>query len=368
MSHGLRWFELAGALGATALIWLVVVNRWLLHLTDGPPKTLTLGLSLIVLLGLAAVVGRFVGWSTLAFAIVGVLLLGEAHRSMLRTSYQAQDDAAPMAPWLSTTALEVRRFRVPVAGWETGGLRVAQLSDLHFTEALPFQYYLDALREVELTQPDILLLTGDFVSTTEALPLLERWAPLAVAAAPRVYFTLGNHDYWTAPQQITSILEAAGAVSLSGKSLTPTTPAGAVELAGTDAPWGPGLPATSASPRAKVRIVASHTPDNIYDLQQWGATVVMSGHNHGGQLRIPMLGPIVIPSRYGRRFDRGQFQVGGTTLIVSSGVGASGPPLRSFCRPDVVILELQGTSDARPLSWVLPGPCGSQRSPLGARC
>jgi hypothetical protein len=97
-----------------------------------------------------------------------------------------------------------------------------------------------------------------------------------------------------------------------------------VIITGTDAPWGGNAPVFESD--ADVRIVLSHTPDNIYDLSRRGATAVFSGHYYGGQLRLPVIGALVIPSRYGRRFDRGRFHVDGTNLVVSSGVGADNAP------------------------------------------
>jgi predicted MPP superfamily phosphohydrolase len=89
-------------------------------------------------------------------------------------------------------------------------------------------------------------------------------------------------------------------------------------------------------------LVLSHTPDNVYALAEQGATAVFAGHTHGGQMRVPWLGPLIVPSRYGRRFDRGHFDVEGTHLYVSAGVGADAPPLRLWCPPDLVVVDLVG--------------------------
>jgi predicted MPP superfamily phosphohydrolase len=69
---------------------------------------------------------------------------------------------------------------------------------------------------------------------------------------------------------------------------------------------------------------------------------VFAGHTHGGQFRIPFLGPLLMPSRYGRRFDQGHFVVEGTHLYVSAGVGADAPNLRLWCPPDLVVVDLVG--------------------------
>ena len=87
-------------------------------------------------------------------------------------------------------------------------------------------------------------------------------------------------------------------------------------------------------------LVLTHTPDNIYRLNRAGASVVFAGHNHAGQIRIPLAGPVVIPSVYGRRFDHGHFTVNGTDLFVTAGIGTVGPTLRMFCRPDIFVVDI----------------------------
>ena len=89
-------------------------------------------------------------------------------------------------------------------------------------------------------------------------------------------------------------------------------------------------------------LVLSHTPDNIYEVAERGATALFAGHTHGGQFRLPLLGPLVVPSRYGRRFEEGHFVVNGTHLFVSAGVGADAPALRLWCPPELIVVDLVG--------------------------
>ena len=89
-------------------------------------------------------------------------------------------------------------------------------------------------------------------------------------------------------------------------------------------------------------LVLTHTPDNIYELSGPGVTAVFAGHYHAGQIRIPLLGSLVVPSAYGRLFDHGHFVVNGTHLFVTAGVGAAVPPFRVYCQPDVFIVDIRG--------------------------
>jgi predicted MPP superfamily phosphohydrolase len=84
----------------------------------------------------------------------------------------------------------------------------------------------------------------------------------------------------------------------------------------------------------------SHTPDLVYPLSRRGVELVLAGHNHGGQARLPGIGPVLMPSRYGRRLDQGFFRVGPTLLHVSRGVGAK-HPLRFRCPPEISRIVLR---------------------------
>ena len=155
---------------------------------------------------------------------------------------------------------------------------------------------------------------------------------------------LGNHDHWSGQEHdITAILEQAGVVVLSGRCVGVELTRGAVRVCGTDAPWGAELRADAvrvAGFDAAPILALSHTPDNVRALSALGALAVFSGHTHGGQFRLPLLGPLLIPSQNGRLFDRGSFLVEGTRLFVSPGIGADQPPLRLFCPPELYEIEL----------------------------
>jgi hypothetical protein len=87
----------------------------------------------------------------------------------------------------------------------------------------------------------------------------------------------------------------------------------------------------------------SHSPDLFHKAQRWGVNLMLSGHNHGGQIRFPLIGPVFMPSRYSRRFDRGFFRQNGTLLHVSEGVGGK-HPVRYGCPPEVSRLVLRSST------------------------
>src|SRR5262249_38514505 len=109
---------------------------------------------------------------------------------------------------------------------------------------------------------------------------------------------------------------------------------------GHEGPWVPPVPDLSACPAGTFRLCLSHTPDNIGWARRHGIDLMLAGHVHGGQVRFPVIGSVLLPSQYGRRYDCGTFDEPPTVLHVSRGVGGE-QPLRYNCRPEVTKLILR---------------------------
>jgi len=188
------------------------------------------------------------------------------------------------------------------------------------------------------------VMTGDYLSQADRLPRFAAWLEGLPRTPYGAFAVLGNHDYWVGPVEIRATLTRAGVHVIGGDCADLAVDDRHIRVCGTDAPWGPGL-----APRARgdvdATLVLSHTPDNVYALAEQGATAVFAGHTHGGQFRVPIFGALVVPSRFGRRFDRGHFDVEGTHLFVSAGVGADAPPLRLWCPPELVVVDLVGRTE-----------------------
>ena len=104
-------------------------------------------------------------------------------------------------------------------------------------------------------------------------------------------------------------------------------------MGGTSAPWGPEID-PRAIPPADFRILLSHSPDQFYRAARWEIDLMFSGHNHGGQIRLPLVGAVFMPSIYSRRFDRGFFRRDRTLMYVNEGVSGM-HPVRYGCMPEV---------------------------------
>jgi predicted MPP superfamily phosphohydrolase len=230
---------------------------------------------------------------------------------------------------------------------ELDGLAIVQISDLHMSPSyspLFFKRVIDACRD---WTADLLVITGDLVEDAEAIswivPVLE---PLESRLGK--FAILGNHDMENEPERILESLASAGFESLEGRWISIETSGARLALAGTSAPWGPA-PESSSMPTADFRLLLSHSPDQFYRACTWGVDLMLSGHNHGGQVRIPGIGPLFMPSRYSRRFDRGFFRSGGTLMYVSEGVGGT-HPARYGCPPEVCRFVLRRSTPG-PTVW-----------------
>ena len=272
--------------------------------------------------------------------------IGEVRQTWLRRRYRTPSSmgGAPLGVNLTqpitTTDLRLTHYRLP-ANLAPSRLRILHFTDLHFNTKLPGEYF-ESLHEIVRQQaPDVLLLGGDFISKVQMLPLLTAWLQHLPKVKLGTFAVLGNHDYWCkANAQVCAELERCGITWVAGRHHVLTKMGDRhLVLCGTEAPWGPSAQTNGIAPNDFV-IALSHSPDNVYATRNT-VDLMLAGHNHAGQLRLPGLGAIVVPSRYGRRFDRGAFRVGRTQLFVSAGIGVDGPHFRLYCPPEIVVVDLE---------------------------
>lgn len=219
------------------------------------------------------------------------------------------------------------------------GLRILLVSDLHFC-GTPGRAFFEAVFDKLAAgpPPDLVLLAGDYLDTDThhdwIAPLLGR-----LPATEGRYAILGNHDKNHDPERVCKELSAAGYAVLVNAWREATVRGVRCVLVGHEGPWfRPGPDLTDAPPDL-FRLCLSHTPDNFYWGQRNRVGLMLCGHVHGGQVRVPVVGSIFVPSVYGRRFDMGVFEGGGTVMVVGRGLSGK-EPLRFRCRPQVIRLTL----------------------------
>jgi predicted MPP superfamily phosphohydrolase len=256
--------------------------------------------------------------------------------------------------WIEPSRLVVHREELHIPKWPAAlsGLRVAFVSDLHVGSP---HWGVDHLRglveRVNAEQPDLILLGGDYlingVTFGEHVPVEPIAAELARLHAPLgVIAVLGNHDWWNDGPHVRAAFEARGIAVLDDEA-RPVTWHGAsfcvlglrdevvrdhslnqeLKLA------LPGLPL----------IVMVHEPD-IFAQMDDRASLTLSGHTHGGQVALPLLGRLVVPSAFGQRYAAGHIVENGRHLFVTTGVGTSILPVRFGVPPEIALLTLAGQS------------------------
>lgn len=224
-------------------------------------------------------------------------------------------------------------------------LRLVHLSDLHLTGALSKSFYRRAIDAALAEQPHAFVLTGDLIESEACFDWIDEvFRPLAQAAP--TWFVLGNHDaYLPRPERLVERLERAGLISLTGRRELTAIAGWRVELLGDAAPWFEGFPSLrSPKPEGEkdevdLTLALMHTPDRWRAARELGADLALAGHTHGGQIRIPIFGPLFCPSRHGSRYSRGWFESQGKRMFVSQGV-AGVIPIRFLCPPEVVRIDL----------------------------
>lgn len=232
-----------------------------------------------------------------------------------------------------------RLLRMPnlPEAWE--GLSILHLTDLHMCGTPDKRFFQEVIDRCNEWEPDLVAVTGDIVDSDYhrrwILPVLGRlrWK---IAG----FSILGNHDLWWEPAQIRRRLNRCGLKVLGNGWVQVDVRGLPMVVIGHEGPWILPEPDLSGCPADVFRLLLSHTPDNIPWARQNHINLMLSGHNHGGQIRFPLIGSVLIPSRYSRRYDCGLFDESPTLLHVSKGLGGE-HPVRFNCRPEAVKIVLQ---------------------------
>jgi predicted MPP superfamily phosphohydrolase len=254
--------------------------------------------------------------------------------------------------------VDVEHVPIPVAGLTPAldGLRFAQISDIHLGEFFTRAQLAASIEQVNRLGVQWLLMTGDYASPLQSNAFILSAAaarlvePLRQAQMP-VYAALGNHDLWEDVDVIMRYLREGGARVLRNEGVE--LEAG-LWLAGVDDTWSgrPDLAAALAdAPAGAVSILLAHEPDYFDRVLALDAPVVaqLSGHTHGGQVRLPTLTPQAgglysyaprLP-KYGRRYPIGLHRHGSRMVYTNRGLGSYPIPVRINCRPEITVYELR---------------------------
>ena len=253
------------------------------------------------------------------------------------------------------TALELNTYTISNCGLPDAfdGYRIAQVSDLHNAEfGDGNQRLLDMLREAE---PDMIAITGDLIDSRKTnIAVALAFAEEAVRIAP-CYYVSGNHEARVPEyRELKAGLEAAGVtvlddarveIEISGKSITiigVNDPSFLADYLTSDAAVMDRKLSELSSEDAGFTILLSHRPELFDTYAAHEMDLVLTGHAHGGQFRLPLIGGLIAPNQgLFPKYDDGLYSDGNTNMIVSRGLGNSIIPFRFNNRPEVVLIELK---------------------------
>lgn len=224
------------------------------------------------------------------------------------------------------------------------GFRITQLTDVHHSRIVGIDQVRRTVELTNLTRPDLIALTGDY--TTSYRRYIEPCAEAlgALSAPEGVWAVLGNHDHYTDAELTTRALERNHITVLENANTTLRRGSDVLQISGID-DWSWGK---TRWPRAlygldqkRPTVLLSHQPRVLDLAESEGVGLILSGHTHGGQIDLPLIGP---PARFATvelKYAQGLFRSRDTQLYVSRGTGVIGLPLRLGVRPEIAVLRLR---------------------------
>jgi len=249
----------------------------------------------------------------------------------------------------TVTRYTIENSRLPVS---FSGYRIAQVSDLHNADFGSDNALLLELLAKE--KPHLIALTGDLIDSRNTdMELALSFVGKAVEIAP-VYYVPGNHEA-RVPEEYRRLkagLETLGVTVLEDRGVVLSEGEDVIRLIGLSDPnfFSGEDPAGRAEERLSAlmgeedvyTVLLAHRPELFTSYAAWGVDLTLSGHTHGGQVRLPLLGAILAPDQgLLPEYDRGQFELGQSSMVISMGLGNSVLPLRFWCPPEVVVVQLQ---------------------------
>jgi predicted MPP superfamily phosphohydrolase len=234
-----------------------------------------------------------------------------------------------------------KRYALSRVPEEWHELSILHLADTHFIGNLDRPFFEEIARLGAEMRPDLIVFTGDLLDDMELLPwLAETFGRLQAPLG--CYYVLGNHDWFYGAAEIREEFARCGWQGVGGRSISVEHRGHRLEIAGTERPWMGAHPEFSGEP-GDFRLLLSHTPDQFPWARAHGVDLMLAGHNHGGQVVLPLIGPVFAPSRFGVRYAAGAFWADPTLLYVSRGLSGR-HPLRLNCPPELtrIVLESPG--------------------------
>ena len=256
--------------------------------------------------------------------------------------------------------IQIERISVKVENLSESfdGIKIVHLTDFHSKDfGEREKRVLEILEDLD---PDLVFITGDFIDhkTKDIDSCQEFWRELGNKYQGKIFGVLGNHEYWIDhinASSIKDLLEKSGIVVLrnENKKISRSKDAAVLRLYNDDEYIyliGVDDPDTGRDDLSKAminieknipKILLAHSPDIVDNLQGEQIDLILSGHTHGGQVKIPFLRPFWTPTENRGKYASGLFEINGTNLYVNRGIGTAIFPIRFNCSPEITVIELR---------------------------
>ena len=246
--------------------------------------------------------------------------------------------------WIEVESLSLTLPRLSHA---FNGYRIVQISDIHMSEWMDRERLAEIVERVNRLNPDLIAITGDLLWIQPERFVGDLVSTLGMLSArDGIVGILGNHDHWSDPQAVREAYRESGIVELSNTTITLNKEDKLLHISGVDDYWErfdrldfvlENLPEQGCA------ILLAHEPDYAdisaptgrFDLQ-------LSGHSHGGQVVLPVIGPPVLP-RYGQKYPSGLYKIHGMYQYTNRGVGMISPQVRFNCRPEITVFTINAS-------------------------
>lgn len=257
----------------------------------------------------------------------------------------AGKSGAVTGPILAARKFDIKTIEIKIKNLpsELKGFKILHLTDIHAGDYIRKNYIERVVKLSNQQAPDITVITGDFTETDYkdiywSAPILAK-----LKAKYGVYGVSGNHDIWNGYEKIMNELEKNNIEIIDNKGVRIKQNGASLFLAGiSDHKIGNSdiRQALENQQENEPTVLLSHNPDAVEILDNNKVDIMLAGHIHGGQWCFPLIGPLMVPSKYGRKHAWGLTKYNNTYVYTSKGIGTTTIPLRINCPPEIVTIKL----------------------------
>jgi predicted MPP superfamily phosphohydrolase len=246
--------------------------------------------------------------------------------------------------WLKINHVEIKSTDIPEP---FNGKKIVFISDIHHGPYLSIERVHELVKQINGLQPDIILLGGDYVhrESKYIIPFFSKIKKLNSKLG--IYAVLGNHDHWEDAELTKKLMIENGIKLCDNQSFWVKIKNDSIKIGGVGDLWEDIQLIDNTIHDTKKNdfcVLLSHSPDYLEKLNTDKVDLTLSGHTHGGQVTFFGFWAPIVPSKYGQKYRYGLKKFGEIQSYISSGVGSVTPPLRFFCRPEIVLLKLKRKS------------------------